>query len=634
MKAEIDYDHEGKTIIATTHVALPEKVEDKLRAIGFKQHKEDKRKWEVAAHPAYEAYAKEFVRTLNDDLDHEDIRLTASYLPTKENLEKKKFSHVTIYITLKEKEVAEEYIIFDTYKKVCENLAEQYGKEKYGQAFQRVLIQPRNHIKKSRQLFSEERIITGHEIQQNKPPQLILTNANGEFTPETAKGHYKNYEIDFPENAKAIVSIQVVHTSEGYRVGYDTFSYVEGSGVTVPITQLSRVYENEKEAYKTALTEITEFSVWSALAIKVMEGFAQEHQVDWTFDTQETNVEVQQTTDYIDRIVAHMHLLFAEGKRATKKQIEALADTYNISLGKVWEAVELSWMMWYKQLYHDKSAPFTIRLKRMTHFWENVQPTYGYNDSSKMLYQQYSTSCPIAAIVAEYTEMDTTKKVFEPSAGNGLFVLGASPLQTHVNEIDESRLASLQYQGFATITDYNASKPFPKTLEKQYDIVVSNPPFGKWEEDRFEKSRIGQQYFSSHPGMLSRLRLEQLMVGLSLRMMKDNGKAALIINEHIQFNQEGWMKRYRYFFNWLYHHYHVEDIINLNSYKLYNKQGAVQELMLILINGRKEKPHGAAPLKKQAPHLEELVNSFDELWQRVNPISSVEKITQQLKIAL
>ena len=129
------------------------------------------------------------------------------------------------------------------------------------------------------------------------------------------------------------------------------------------------------------------------------------------------------------------------------------------------------------------------------------------------------------------------------------------------------------------------------------------------------------------------------MSGLALHTMKDNGRAALIVMKHVYFREDGFMGKYRPFFNWLYRHYIVDDVINLDSFKLYNKQGAVAPVMLILIGGRKATPHGVAPLQIEAPHLDDIVDNFMTLWKRVQPHIDKPKITlstiiTQLEIAL
>nr|WP_193743781.1 N-6 DNA methylase [Nonlabens ulvanivorans] len=343
----------------------------------------------------------------------------------------------------------------------------------------------------------------------------------------------------------------------------------------------------------------------------------------------------QEPNDYLDKVIAIMHTAFAKAERLSKKKIEKLREETNApTMGALWEAVELSWLLWYKMLYREP-IPFEARLKKMVLFWNKVQPTYAYSDSSKELYKQYSTPCPIGAIIAQYTRMDEAEFIFEPSAGNGLLLVGANPRITHVNEIDKSRKQSLEHQGFGRITSDNAAQPFPEMMHKVHDVVVTNPPFASWDDSKFDKERIIQKYFNKHRGLANHIRLEHLMAGLALYTMKDDGKAAIIIMGHVYFGDDGLFAKYRPFFNWLYRHYKVDDVINMNSYKLYNKQGAVTKTMLILIGGRKLKPSGVAPNKSEQPHLEDMVETFEDLWKQtkshIKP--NIDTIIKQLKTA-
>ncbi len=341
--------------------------------------------------------------------------------------------------------------------------------------------------------------------------------------------------------------------------------------------------------------------------------------------------------DYLDKVVAIMHDHYMDARRLTKRQVEALKEQAGVpNLGMVWEAVELSWLLWYKML-NSEPVSFDNRLRVLTHFWDQVQPTYAYSDSSKEQYKQYSTPCPIGAIIAEYTHMSDATRIFEPSAGNGLLVLGADPQKTHVNEIDKNRQYSLEAQGFKTITHFNAAEPLPKELNASFDVMVTNPPFATWDADAFDKKRIVNQYFNKYRRLdKNRLRLEHVMSGLALHTLKDSGKAAIIIMGHLYFDDRGYIAKARPFFNWLYMHYRVDDIINLNSFKLYNKQGAVAKTMLILISGRKHKPtnKSIAPTRKEAGDLDTVVDSFTALWARVKSHikSPLEIVIQKLKI--
>jgi len=337
---------------------------------------------------------------------------------------------------------------------------------------------------------------------------------------------------------------------------------------------------------------------------------------------------------YLCSVVATMHQFYAQKQRLTKKQIEALQHpTHTPTLGKLWEAMELSWLLWYRQLY-VQFTPFDSALKAMIHFWNTVQPTYAYSDSSKERFKQYSTPCIIGAMLAQYTQMDRAERIFEPSAGNGLLLVGADPEKTIVNEIDPTRRDSLTEQQFKEVHAKNAAAPFPKAWKKHFDVVVTNPPFAKWEDELFDKKRVVSKYFNKHHELARYMRLEHYMAGLALHTLKDTGKAAIIIMGHLYFDDQGYIAKYAPFYKWLSRHYIIDDIINLNGFKIYAKQGAVARTMLILIGGRKTVPTSNFPTQQSHPHFDTIVDSFEALWMRIKAhIDPLEKIIKQLKIA-
>jgi hypothetical protein len=103
----------------------------------------------------------------------------------------------------------------------------------------------------------------------------------------------------------------------------------------------------------------------------------------------------------------------------------------------------------------------------------------------------------------------------------------------------------------------------------------------------------------------------------ALQTMKDNGKCAIIIGGHTSWDEQGRVKagKNRIFLNYLYHFYNVEDVIPINGKKLYSRQGTSFDTRLILINGAKERPEGASPLKNKLHST--VVNTHQELWERV-----------------
>lgn len=402
-----------------------------------------------------------------------------------------------------------------------------------------------------------------------------------------------------------------------------------------PKTGKPKTDKNSKEAFSEMQWQMNRLERSKATLQAYLDDQNKPNPAPKSLPKKQSSTKSKSKNDYIDRVVAVMHIAFAKAERLSKKKVEALKDeTGAPNIGALWEAVELSWLLWYKMLYKEP-IPFESRLRKMDFFWSQIQPTYAYSDSSKELYKQYSTPCPIGAIVAEYTQMKDAEFIFEPSAGNGLLLVGANPRITHVNEIDNSRKKSLEYQGFGRITNNNAAEPFPEVMTKVHDVIVTNPPFAKWEASKFDKERIANKYFNKHRGIANHIRLEHLMAGLALHTMKDDGKAAIIIMGHVYFGEDGLFAKYRPFFNWLYRFYHVDDIINMNSYKLYNKQGAVTKTMLILIGGRKSEPSGVAPNQSEQPILDDMVETFEELWKRtkshIKP--NIDTVIKQLKTA-
>ncbi|MFC4635705.1 N-6 DNA methylase [Dokdonia ponticola] len=427
------------------------------------------------------------------------------------------------------------------------------------------------------------------------------------------------------------------HAVEGYRPVKD---------VEFALSLIDEQITNEQEAQKTlinpktgkpkgATKEAYQNINWTITLLKQ----SRNHVVQYIESRSSSNPSEQrepkkEDTSYLDQVVAIMHTHYHKEERLSKKKVEALMETTAApTLGMLWEAVELSWLLWYRQLYLQ-ITPFEASLKAMIRFWTTVQPTYAYSDSSKEKYKQYSTPCLIGAMLAEYTGMRSAKAIFEPSAGNGLLLVGAKPHKTITNEIDATRRASLQFQRFSEVHALNASKPFPKKWKHHFDVMVTNPPFAKWEDDRFDKNRIVNKYFNKHYELASFMRLEHLMAGLALDTLKDTGKSGIIIMGHFIYGEDGHIRRYAPFYKWLYRHYIVDDIINLNGFTLYNKQGAVASMMLILVGGRKNTPTAIFPTKQTHPQLEAVIDSYEALWLRIKShLHPLKNLVEQLKIA-
>lgn len=291
--------------------------------------------------------------------------------------------------------------------------------------------------------------------------------------------------------------------------------------------------------------------------------------------------------------------------RHDKRSIEKLAGSFGITdKTEVKELTELAIVKRARDL--ALMGDTALAYQAIVNLYNN-QVNLSHRTSQSILLQQYSTPAPIGylmGIFCRINEFDTRGGYgFEPSAGNGLLTIAGTPRKFIVNEIDSLRNRNLQTQQYFDVLSQDATEPFTK-YHKTFDAVLTNPPFGKLEQ------KININGFQVYP-------LEHIMAIRALDTMKDSGRAAIIIGGHTVWDEHGRIRagKNRIFFNYLYHHYHVLDVIMIDGKKLYSRQGTGFNTRLILIAGRKNNPAGAAPLHN--PQHDHVVRSFDELYNRV-----------------
>lgn len=307
-------------------------------------------------------------------------------------------------------------------------------------------------------------------------------------------------------------------------------------------------------------------------------------------------------TNKLQEFVAKVEDDLANRKSHNKISIEKLAATFGITdKTEVKELTELAIVNRARKLAHSNQD---IREK----FYDivnlyNLQVNLSHRTSQSILLQQYSTPAPIGFLAGVFCRLDEGVSVFEPSAGNGLLTIAANPSQCTVNEIDTIRRRNLETQGYTLVMNQDATRPF-RGLEKKFDAVLTNPPFGLMDAE------VMYDTFPIKP-------LEHVMALRALDCMKDEGRAAIIIGGHTKWDEKGRIQagKNRIFFNYLYSRYNVVDVINIDGGKLYSRQGTSFDVRLILIDGRKDSPSGAAPVFNQFKDKE--VTTFNELYERV-----------------
>ena len=244
----------------------------------------------------------------------------------------------------------------------------------------------------------------------------------------------------------------------------------------------------------------------------------------------------------------------------------------------------------------------------------NLQPTISMRSSNRIALQQYSTPLPMAFVAdmfATGAKAPLFFNVLEPTAGNGMLVFAIPSSQVHVNEIDENRLDNLRGQEFRQVTSQDATQPF--TGDRKYNAIITNPPFGSTEAKDYDDYKIS--------GLAPQIALN------ALDKMKDNGKAVIIIGGKQEFAPNGAIKNDKPFLAYLYNHYNVKGVIDMDG-SLYAKQGTTFPTRMILIDGRRAEEERAKS-DVYPPTIKNWINpvaDFDRLYDTVNDlINSKEK---------
>ncbi len=316
--------------------------------------------------------------------------------------------------------------------------------------------------------------------------------------------------------------------------------------------------------------------------------------------------------DYVDEIYNGL----CAGENFDKRKTEKTALKHGISdLTTIKELTELAIVRAARNIAQETHLPLRVRFENMLSLYQR-QMILSHRTSQSIMLQQYSTPCPIAFLAGSFVAQNDKAGdyYFEPSAGNGLLTVALPHARTIVNEIDDLRNANLHTQDFFTVTKTDASEPFAVGNDF-YSGVITNPPFGKadrpvvWEGFKMDT-------------------LDHVMALRALDTMKDGGKAAIIIGGHTNYDDKGRIQsgKNRIFLSYLYKHYHVCDVINIDG-KLYSRQGTSFDVRLILIDGRKDEPQGYAPLG-----AENTVKTYDELFDRVNFFIEKSKASQSISI--
>lgn len=398
-------------------------------------------------------------------------------------------------------------------------------------------------------------------------------------------------------------------------------SVVMHSGEQVSATQFSKPHVSSMYAsYKGELINIMPEDVDLDATIRYNTPKSSEELAGDSSEYQDRSSQEIEAVKQIGTIIRERALSSVEGNEVTplsmkdvKKILEGYSTLSDMSATDMQELVELAMTNETRNvaLKYINSGKQKFGYDLILSMY-NVQPLLNARDSTRFERQQYSTPTPFGYVMGQFVQSGKTiESVLEPSAGNGALTITFPSAIVHVNDIDERRLENLRTLGYGKVTNQDALVPF----SGEVDAVLTNPPFGSTTAREFDE---GQIKISS---------LEGLMAINALESMKDNGRAAIVIGGNTSYRDNGAMQsKDMRLFAYLYSHYNVVDVINLNG-DMYKRNGTKYDVRIILINGRNKGPFKliAPPVKSKA--RAEQVNSFEELYNRIqNDIRSLQQM--------
>jgi hypothetical protein len=229
------------------------------------------------------------------------------------------------------------------------------------------------------------------------------------------------------------------------------------------------------------------------------------------------------------------------------------------------------------------------------------QPNLNVRSSTSVAEQAYSTPAPLAFIASELAGISNKTTVYEPTAGNGMLVIGANPKNVVANELNKDRFEMLSriLEG-AEVVNKNGMTFQPPISE----VVIANPPFGA----------IGEEV--SVNGIKTR-EIDHAIVYNSLTRMQADGRSVLIVGGIQAKTEDGRREGYRgaqkrnFYYN-LYKDYNVVDHFTVGG-NMYSKQGTTYPVDVIVIDGK-----GQSQRNLPAADLPELITSYEQLKEKLN----------------
>ncbi len=285
--------------------------------------------------------------------------------------------------------------------------------------------------------------------------------------------------------------------------------------------------------------------------------------------------------------------------------IRRLAAEVEISVKDAQERVESQVVRIADEIARDPEIQPKEKFDKLIDVYDK-QPTLGARTSTSVENQAYSTPAPLAFALRDAIGVREKTPVYEPTAGNGLLMIGSDFKGSHANELNDVRVRNLKDLGIGTVSKQDATKFQPG---EKFESVLANPPFGTIDPVNYNGFKI--------------TKLEHLISLKALEAMADDGTAAIILGAKMQPGEIG--KGAQWIFeNYLYGHYNVVGNFEVAG-DLYSKQGASWPVRVIAIDGRKANP----VMGDLAPKGVERLTSWEQVWDKSQEIKNAIDTSRQ-----
>ena len=301
--------------------------------------------------------------------------------------------------------------------------------------------------------------------------------------------------------------------------------------------------------------------------------------------------------------------------QARKRAGEAIGRSVEVAEHTmVEEAIELAVVKRAREIVAAGTDPEAIYADLMSLY--DSQPILGERVPDKIRFQAYSTPAPLAYLASRLAGIGPKTRVVEPTAGNGMLLIGANPDLVQANELQPHRSDQLR-DGLgpdATVTTKDAMD----ATFAPFDVVITNPPFGKVTDD------ITQERKEWPLGKTTTKEIDHAIAWNVLGQMPEDGRAVLIIGGvKKQLSGEERKRAYQeraksVFFSQLYDAYNVVDHFTVAG-ELYTRQGAAWPVDVIVIDG-KSKSSRDYPMKT----VPEVLSTWAEIGRKLSDAPDVD----------